>query len=140
MESYMKKAEMLKSWTAAEVKAQPVLVVGQLCSAAATIERLGAEVDRLNRENFWLTKTQETKTARTITAPPLKRGDLAYAIGSRGGGLCIKQGPVSLVEIEDGRVMVHVKYAGCGRYGEQVFATREDAEMTLLRMKLEGKA
>lgn len=56
MSDYQKKADMLKTWTVAEVRAHPELAVGQLVSAAAAIERLGAEVERMNRENFWLTR------------------------------------------------------------------------------------
>lgn len=56
MSDYQKRADMLKSWTVAEVKAHPELAVGQLHSAAATIESLGAEIDRLHKENFWLTQ------------------------------------------------------------------------------------
>ena len=58
MEDYTKQAELLRTWTVADVKSQPHLAVGQLNSAAATIERLAAEVERLHQENFWLTRQE----------------------------------------------------------------------------------
>ena len=58
MSDYQSRADMMRTWTVAEVKAQPHLAVGQLTSAAAIIEKLMDEVERLNRENFWLSKQE----------------------------------------------------------------------------------
>ena len=138
MIDYQSQAEMLNTWTAQEVKAQPEVAVGQLRSAATAIERLGAEVDRLNRENFWLTqeqKKQETGEGRMIRVPPLQRGDVAYGICRRGGNLYVTHGKVTQVEIVGENVQIHVNSVGCGFYGEKVFKTKEDAQQALERMK-----
>lgn len=139
MESYIEQVERLRTWTAEEVKTQPHLAVGQLCSAAASIEKLGAMVEKLNRENFWLTQMQAAEEARTIKLPPLEVGSTAWAIGNRGGWLYAKPGKVTRVEILNRTVVLHVNGVGKGQFGERVFATREDAMKVLERMREEAK-
>ena len=46
----------LNNWSVVDIKNHPALTVGLLRSAAAEIERLSAENDRLHRENFWLSQ------------------------------------------------------------------------------------
>ena len=130
MNDYQNRADLLKTWTVDEVKAHPELAVGQLHSAASTIEKLNAELARLNQENFWLSKEQREKdnVARNL---PLKRGDMAWGVGKRGQNLYIKPGEVSLVDIEDGKVYYTV-YGVCrGEYGSSVFSTPEEAREAL---------
>ena len=95
MIDYQNRADLLKTWTVDEVKAHPELAVGQLHSAASTIEKLNAEVARLNQENFWLSK--DRSNTKDITSDlPLKRGDMAWGVGKRGQNLYVKPGKVSL--------------------------------------------
>lgn len=135
MSDYQKKADMLKTWTVAEVMAHPELAVGQLVSAAAAIERLGAEVERMNRENFWLTREEQKadagKKCDTIELPPVKVGDTVYGIDRRGGGWHIKRGEVTSIEWQSSQVIVSVKGVCRGRMGERVFCTAEEAQAAL---------
>lgn len=141
MSDYQKKADMLKTWTVAEVRAHPELAVGQLVSAAAAIERLGAEVERLNRENFWLTREEQKVAAAEkgsmIELPPVKVGDTAYGIDRRGGGWHIKRGKVTSIEWQSTQVIVSVKGVCRGKIGERVFCTADEARAALECMKEE---
>ena len=56
MSDYRDQVERLRNWTVLDMGNHPVLTLGMLRSAAATIEQLVAEVERLNLENFWLTE------------------------------------------------------------------------------------
>lgn len=135
MSDYQKKADMLKTWTVAEVRAHPELAVGQLVSAAAAIERLGAEVERMNRENFWLTREEQHadagKKGSMIELPPVKVGDIAYGIGKRGNNQYIKQGEVTSIEWQSTQMIVSVKGVCRGKIGERVFCTAEEAQAAL---------
>lgn len=75
MSDYQSRADMMRTWTVAEVKAQPHLAVGQLHSAAAIIEKLTGEVERLNRENFWLSKQEPATKNSTAQRPKVKLKD-----------------------------------------------------------------
>ena len=75
MSDYQSRADMMRTWTVAEVKAQPHLAVGQLHSAAAIIEKLTGEVERLNRENFWLSKQEPATKNSTTQLPKVKLKD-----------------------------------------------------------------
>ena len=128
----------LLEWNVQDVKHQPELTLGMMRSAAATIERLAAEIERLNRENFWLTNKQREETTRLVELPPLKKGDRAYTIGRNGGNWYVKPGPVMSMEVEDGKICIHVGWVGRGPWGERVFATREEAEAAMERLRKDG--
>ena len=55
MEQYRKQVQRLRDWTVLDMQNRPVLTIGMMQSAALAIEKLVAEVERLNKENFWLT-------------------------------------------------------------------------------------
>lgn len=55
MADYKEQVYRLREWTVLDMQNRPVLTLGMMRSAALTIERLAAEVERLNKENFWLT-------------------------------------------------------------------------------------
>lgn len=131
MRDYQKKADMLKTWTVREVKMHPELVVGQLRSAAATIERLGSEVENMNRENFWLTWQRPAAGAQSVEIPPVVKGDRVWCIGNRGGNAYLRRGKVDRVEIVDGRAAIYIHGVGMGEYGKRVFCTHEEAEAAL---------
>lgn len=135
MSDYQKRADMLKTWTLDEVKIFPELMLGQLRSAAATIERLGGELENMHRENFWLTKQQPASGARAVEIPPVDKGDCVWCIGNRGGNEYLKRGKVSRIEIVNGRAAIYVKCVGMGEYGKRVFTSKEDAEAALAGMK-----
>jgi hypothetical protein len=133
MSDYRGQVERLNNWLVPDILNAPALTLGMLRSAAASIERLCGEVDRLNHENFWLTKKQEPEVEQEgmTMLPPFKRGDMAWAIGGRGGNRYVQSGNVGLIEIIDGKIIVQVKYVGRGEYGKTVFATEEEAEAHL---------
>lgn len=136
MIDYHSQAEMLNTWTAQEVKAQPELAVGQLRSAATTIERLGAEVDRLNRENFWLTQQEpvpDMTKGRTIQMPPVDLGDVVWLVKANQSK--VVRCRVCRIEIHKGKVLLLTKSRGCGVYGDDLFLTKEEAQAALERMK-----
>lgn len=140
MIDYQSQAEMLNTWTAQEVKAQPELAVGQLRSAATAIERLGAEVDRLNRENFWLTQqvpVPDMTKGRTIQMPPVELGDVVWLVKANQSK--VVRCRVCRIEIHEGKVLMVTKSRGCGVYGNDLFLTKEEAQAALERM-MEGKA
>lgn len=130
MSDYQSRADMMRTWTVAEGKAEPHLAVGQLHSAAAIIEKLVDEVDRLNRENFWLTKQEpvpDMTKGRTIQLPPVELGDVVWlAKGDR-----VARCRVCRMDIHEGKVRLITKSRGCGVYGEDLFLTKEEAEAAL---------
>lgn len=129
---YFKQAELLRSWTVAEVKSQPHLAVGQLNSAAATIERLGAEVERLHQENFWLTKQEpapDMTKGRTIQLPPVELGDVVWLAKKRQNK--VVRCRVARMDIEVDKVRLITKSRGSGVYGEDLFLTEEEAQKAL---------
>ena len=130
MIDYQSRADMMRTWTVAEVKAEPHLAVGQLTSAAAMIERLGAEVERLNKENFWLTQQEpvpDMTKGRTIQLPPVELGDVVWLVkGDR-----VVRCRVCRMDIECGKVRLITKSRGCGVYGEDLFLTKEEAQQAL---------
>ena len=136
MIDYQSQAEMLNTWTVQEVKAQPELAVGQLRSAATTIERLGAEVDRLNRENFWLTQQEpvpDMTKGRTIQMPPVDLGDVVWLVKANQSK--VVRCRVCRIEFHQGKVLLLTKSRGCGVYGDDLFLTKEEAQAALERMK-----
>lgn len=130
MSDYQSRADMMRTWTVAEVKAQPHLAVGQLTSAAAIIEKLMDEVEQLNRENFWLTKQEpvpDMTKGRTIQLPPVEMGDVVWLTkGDR-----VVRCRVCRMEIHEGKVRLVTKSRGCGVYGEDLFLTKEEALQAL---------
>ena len=136
MIDYQKKADMLKTWTVAEVRAHPELAVGQLVSAADAIERLGAEVERLNRENFWLTKQEpvpDMTKGRTIHLPPVELGDVVWL--AKANQSKVVRCRVCRIEFHKGKVLLLTKSRSCGVYGDDLFLTKEEAQAALERMK-----
>lgn len=59
MPDYKAQVDRLRDWTVLDVQNRPALTIGMMRSAALTIEKLEAEVKRLNLENFWLTEGKE---------------------------------------------------------------------------------
>ena len=59
MNDYKGRVERLKEWNILDIQNHPTLTLGMMRSAAVSIMRLYDEVDRLNRENFWLSKNRE---------------------------------------------------------------------------------
>lgn len=147
MTNYQKQADLLRAWTVDEVKAQPALALGQMHSAAATIERLGAEVDRLNKENFWLTKPapdrllpRDTASGRVIELPPLEVGGIAWGFRrDKARRLIVVKGTVHHMEFDGEQVHIFAKYAFRGIYGKSVFSTQEEAKAALARLKAKEK-
>ena len=134
MSDYQSRADMMRTWTVAEVKAQPHLAVGQLTSAAAIIERLMDEVERLNRENFWLTKQEpvpDLNKGRTIQLPPVELGDTVWLVRLRKEGRVVVRCTVCKMEIHGDKVYLITKSRGGGVYGEDVFKTKEEAQKAL---------
>ena len=135
MSDYRDRADMMRTWTVQEVKAEPHLAVGSLHSAAAIIEKLMDEVERLNRENFWLTKQEpvpDLTKGRTIQLPPVEVGDLLWGIGKRGGNRYVKPGRVTQMQIHGDKVyLVTTGGSGSGYYREQLFSTKEEALQAL---------
>lgn len=56
MPDYKAQVDRLRDWTVLDMQNRPALTIGMMRSAALTIEKLDAEVKRLNLENFWLTE------------------------------------------------------------------------------------
>lgn len=133
MSDYRARAERLLNWTVLDIQQEPCLTYGMMRSAGAAIEKLADEVDRLNRENFWLSKHQMSSDKKMVELPPLDIGDDAWCVGRFGGNYCIKRGKVFRFEIRHGRVAIYVKGLGVGEYGERVFSSREDAEAHLAK-------
>ena len=132
MSDYQSRADMMRTWTVAEVKAQPHLAVGQLHSAAAIIEKLMDEVERLNRENFWLTQQEpvpDMTKGRTIQLPPVELGDTVWLVKRDQG--CVSRCRVCRIEIHGSKVRMVTKSRGCGVYGEDLFLTKEEAQKAL---------
>lgn len=70
---------------------------------------------------------------------PLKVGDEAYILRNQIGGLCIRHGTVSEINItHQHRPMFTVRYVGRGYYGETVFKTLEEAAMKLDELRRKG--
>lgn len=59
MVDYKEQVELLKEWNILDIQNHPTLTLGMMRSAAVSIMRLYDEVDRLNRENFWLSQNRE---------------------------------------------------------------------------------
>lgn len=59
MADYKEQVELLKEWNILDIQNHPTLTLGMMRSAAVSIMRLYDEVDRLNRENFWLSQNRE---------------------------------------------------------------------------------
>ena len=135
---YRDQAARLLDWDVLDIQSHPTLTLGMTRSAAAAIERLLVEVERLNRENFWLSNKQYEKQARLIELPPLKKGDQAWCVTRRGQTWYAKPGPIAAMDIEDGKVYIHVSWAGRGPWGERVFATQEEAMAALERLQKEA--
>lgn len=133
MSDYRARAERLLNWTVLDIQQEPCLTYGMMRSAGAAIEKLADEVDRLNRENFWLTKQQPASCARAVDIPPVDKGDCVWCIGIRGGNEYLKRGKVSRIEIVNGRAAISVKGVGMGEYGKRVFTSKEDAEARLTK-------
>lgn len=55
MDDYRTQVARLRDWSVLDMQNRPALTIGMMRSAALTIERLSAEIERLNKENFWLT-------------------------------------------------------------------------------------
>lgn len=131
MIDYQSRADMMRTWTVAEVKAEPHLAVGQLTSAAAMIERLGAEVERLNKENFWLTQQEpvpDMTKGRTIQLPPVELGDVVWLVRTRDDNSRIVRCTICRMEIHGDKVYIVTKSRGGGIFGEDVFSTKEEAQ------------
>ena len=138
---YRDQADRLLSWDVRDIRRQPELTMGMMRSAAAVIERLVTEIDRLNHENFWLSKNQkpqEEPGKQMVELPPLKKGDRAWGISCKGGNRYARSGPVTSLEIVDGRVVVSVNGVGKGHYGVNVFRTQEETVAALERIQ-EGR-
>jgi hypothetical protein len=133
---YIGQAERLRDWTVLDIQNHPALTVGMLRSAGASIEKLVSEVDRLNLENFWLSKNQKSTGNRIVELPPVNNGDNVWFIGRFNGNICIKRGRVGRIEIMEGKAVVYVKGIGTGEYGTKVFDSFEDAEAYVTK---EGK-
>lgn len=134
MNDYQSRADMMRTWTVAEVKAQPHLAVGQLHSAAALIERLSAEVDRLNKENFWLTQQESVPNmtrGRKIQLPPVELGDVVWLVRTRNDQHRIVRCTICRMEIHGDKVYIVTKSRGGGIYGVDVFSTKEEAQKAL---------
>ena len=133
MSDYRGQAERLREWGVLDIQNQPALTVGMLRSAGAAIERLADEVDRLNHENFWLSRNQKPQEEeRMMEVPPLNKGDRAWGIGGKFGKRYVRSGIVSLIEIVDGEIVISVKGVCHGIYGKRVFSTRKDAEAAMM--------
>lgn len=130
MADYIGQADRLRDWNVLDIQNHPALTVGMLRSAGASIEKLVSEVDRLNLENFWLSKSQraDTNVRRMVEIPPVETGERVWYVGKYGSNICIKSGKVGRIEIQDGKAVVYVKSGGLGEYGRKVFGTFEDAE------------
>lgn len=128
MSDYRGQAERLREWGVLDIQNQPALTVGMLRSAGAAIERLADEVDRLNHENFWLTRNaQPQQEKKSSQLPPVNRGDIVWGLGTRGGYRYPQQGKISIMEVIDGEVIISVRNVCIGRFGESVFLTEEEA-------------
>ena len=138
MSDYLGQADRLRDWNVLDIQNHPALTVGMLRSAGASIEKLVGEVDRLNLENFWLSKSQraDANIRRMVEIPPVENGDRVWYVGRYGSNICIKSGKVSRIEIQDGKAVVYVKNAGLCEYGKGVFKSFEDAEAYITK---EGK-
>lgn len=133
---YREQADRLLDWDIHDIKRQPELTMGMMRSAAAAIERLVTEVERLNHENFWLSKNQkEDPTKQMVELPPLKNGDRAWGISCKGGNRYARSGPVTALEIVDGRVVISVNSVCKGHYGVNVFSTRKETMAALERIQ-----
>ncbi len=129
MSDYKGQAERLNNWNVLDIKNHPALTVGMLRAAGAAIERLSDEVDRLNHENFWLTRNAQPAEEKPATGiPPINKGDIVWGVGGKGGSCSVHKGRVSLMEVIDGEVIITVRNVCTGRYGERVFLTKEEAE------------
>jgi hypothetical protein len=127
MSDYRGQAERLREWNVLDIQNHPTLTLGMLRSAGAALERLSEENERLNHENFWLSKNQKSpeEQGRSVKLPPFDKGDKAWGINRNKR---VQSGMVGLIEIVDGKVVVAVKGVCRGVYGKDVFATKEEAE------------
>lgn len=139
MADYIGQAERLMDWNVLDIKNHPALTVGMLHSAAASIERLVSEVDRLNHENFWLSRQHESvpdmTKGRIIQMPPVELGDVVWLVKANQSK--VVRCRVCRIEIREGKVILLTKSRGCGVYGEDLFLTKEEAQAALERMKEE---
>ena len=126
MSDYRGQASRLMEWDVLDMQNQPALTIGMLRSAGAAIERLADEVDRLNHENFWLSRNVQQEKP-TSQLPPVNRGDVVWGLGTRGGHRYPQQGRVSIIEVIDGEAIIYVRHVCVGRFGECVFLTEEEA-------------
>ena len=133
MADYIGQAERLMDWSVLDIKNHPALTVGMLHSAAASIERLVSEVERLNRENFWLYRKQESvpdlPRGRTVQLPPVELGDTVW-LAKRNQNRVVRC-TIGKMEIHGDKVYLITKSRGGGLYGEDVFLTKEDAEKAM---------
>lgn len=134
MADYIGQAERLMDWSVLDIKNHPALTVGMLRSAAASIERLVSEVDRLNRENFWLSRqgsVPDLTRGRTIQLPPVELGDTVWLVRLRKDGRVVVRCTVCKMEIHGDKVYLITKSRGGGVYGEDLFKTKEEAQKAL---------
>ena len=134
MADYIGQADRLMDWSVLDIKNHPALTVGMLHSAAASIERLVSEVDRLNRENFWLSRqvsAPDMNGGRMIQLPPVEIGDTVWLVRLRKEGRVVVRCTVCKMEIHGSKVFLITKSRGGGVYGEDVFLTKEEAEKAL---------
>lgn len=55
MAEYREQVKHLREWTVLDIQNRPAHTIRMMQTAADTIEKLAAEIERLNKENFWLT-------------------------------------------------------------------------------------
>lgn len=55
MAEYREQVKHLREWTVLDIQNRPAHTIRMMQTAATTIEKLMAEIERLNKENFWLT-------------------------------------------------------------------------------------
>lgn len=136
MSDYRGQAERLLDWTVLDMQNQPVLTIGMMRSAAAAIERLVAENERLNHENFCLSRERKKEAVKPASdMPPIKPGDSAWGIGRNGGNLFAKPGRIKSVFFDNGKVNVHIGWVGTGPWGEFAFATENEALAAIEELK-----